>query len=181
MNETLRIILLILAALAFLWFLVKFLLDWEKDEVVRSSSRTMNTSSSATMPAASAATSTASAARTARPAATTTRASTSSSTASTATRKPRAAASTATRKKDDLTKVEGIGPKINELLNAAGIYSFENLANAPVAKLRAILEDAGSRFQMHDPSTWAQQSRIAASGDWDKLEALQDRLNGGRS
>lgn len=81
---------------------------------------------------------------------------------------------------DDLTKVEGIGPKIQELLYAAGIYSFGDLAAAPVERLREILQAAGERFQMHEPKTWPEQADLAAKGEWGKLEELQALLRGGR-
>jgi chromosome segregation ATPase len=81
---------------------------------------------------------------------------------------------------DDLKIVEGIGPKIEELFNAAGIYTFKQLYNAPVEQLKQILTDAGPRFQIHDPSTWGEQARLADEGKMDELKALQDRLNAGR-
>ncbi|MGE0311974.1 MAG: helix-hairpin-helix domain-containing protein [Lautropia sp.] len=81
---------------------------------------------------------------------------------------------------DDLTKVEGIGPKIAGLLKDAGIGSFAALANAPVPTLRQVLGDAGQRFAMHDPSTWPEQASLAARGDWDALASLQAALHGGR-
>jgi chromosome segregation ATPase len=81
---------------------------------------------------------------------------------------------------DDLKVVEGIGPKIEELCNKAGIYTFKQLAAAPVERLKQILHDAGSRFQMHDPTTWPQQSDLAAAGKWDELKVLQDKLNAGK-
>lgn len=83
-------------------------------------------------------------------------------------------------KGDDLTRIEGIGPKINELLHAAGIATFADLAKSDVEKLRAILHDAGSRYASHDPETWPEQSALAAAGEFDKLEALQAELDGGR-
>jgi predicted flap endonuclease-1-like 5' DNA nuclease len=83
-------------------------------------------------------------------------------------------------KKDDLKIVEGIGPKIEELLNADGITSFADLASAPVSKLKAILEAAGSRFQMHDPSSWPEQSSLAEVGNMQALQELKDRLTAGR-
>lgn len=83
-------------------------------------------------------------------------------------------------KADDLKKVEGIGPKIAGLLNAAGIVTFTDLSKAPIKKLRKVLEDAGSRFRMHDPKTWAQQAKLAAKGEWDKLKAWQGELKGGK-
>ncbi len=83
-------------------------------------------------------------------------------------------------KPDKLTKIEGIGPKINEHLNAAGIITFADLAGAPIAKLKEILENAGTRFKMHSPDTWPQQAKLAADGKWDELDKLQDELDGGR-
>jgi len=83
-------------------------------------------------------------------------------------------------KGDDLKKVEGIGPKIAEKLNDAGITTFAELASAEVSKLKEILDAAGSRYKMHDPTTWPQQSALAADGKWDELSTLQDNLKGGR-
>jgi predicted flap endonuclease-1-like 5' DNA nuclease len=82
--------------------------------------------------------------------------------------------------KDDLTKIEGIGPKIAELLVKDGIVTFENLAKTEVAKVKAILDKAGSKFQMHDPATWAEQAKLAAAGNWEKLAKLQDELKAGK-
>ena len=85
-----------------------------------------------------------------------------------------------TAKADDLKKVEGIGPKIAGLLNAAGIITFADLAKAPIKTLKKVLADAGNRFKMHDPKTWAAQAELAAKGDWDKLKAWQGELKGGK-
>lgn len=82
--------------------------------------------------------------------------------------------------KDDLTKIEGIGPAINKLLNADGIYTFKDLAKAKEKRLKKILENGGSRFQMHNPGSWPKQSKLAAAGNWDDLKKLQDKLNGGK-
>ena len=81
---------------------------------------------------------------------------------------------------DDLRKIEGIGVKIAQLLNAAGIYTFAQLAETEVAELRIILKEAGPRFQLADPSTWPEQAALAARGAWDELSELQDSLKGGR-
>jgi predicted flap endonuclease-1-like 5' DNA nuclease len=83
-------------------------------------------------------------------------------------------------KPDDLTKIEGIGPKIASLLKADGIETFEKLSKSTEKTLKAILDKAGSRFQMHNPSTWAAQAKIAAKGDWKALKKWQDELNGGK-
>lgn len=81
---------------------------------------------------------------------------------------------------DDLKKIEGIGPKIAGLLNAKGIYTFADLGKAKKALLVETLAEAGSRFKMHDPSTWAKQAKMAAKGEWEKLAKLQAELKGGR-
>lgn len=81
---------------------------------------------------------------------------------------------------DVYKKIEGIGPKIEELLHNAGLATYADLAEAPVDKLKGILAEAGSRYTMHDPTTWPQQSKLAADGKWDELKTLQDELDGGK-
>lgn len=83
-------------------------------------------------------------------------------------------------KADDLKKIEGIGPKIAELFNNDGIFLFSELATTSVERMREILDAAGPRYRIHDPSTWAQQADMAANGQWAELKELQDRLNGGK-
>ncbi|MFT5169304.1 MAG: large subunit ribosomal protein L27 [Saprospiraceae bacterium] len=83
-------------------------------------------------------------------------------------------------KADDLKKVEGIGPKISELLNNAGITTFALLASTEAAKIKEVLAAAGSRYASHDPTTWPAQAKMAAAGEWDKLKAWQDELDGGK-
>ncbi len=83
-------------------------------------------------------------------------------------------------RQDDLKKIEGIGPKIEQLLNQAGIYSFAALAKTPVERLRQILKEAGSRFRLADPTTWPRQAQMASEERWEELADYQDALNGGR-
>lgn len=83
-------------------------------------------------------------------------------------------------KPDQLKKIEGIGPKIAEHLNAGGIMTFADLASASVDRLKEILAAAGPRYTMHNPTTWPQQSQLAAEGKWDELQVLQDKLDGGK-
>ena len=83
-------------------------------------------------------------------------------------------------KKDNLKKIEGIGPKIEKLLQAKGIVTFADLAKAKQKTLKEVLADAGSRFRMHDPTTWPEQAALAAAGETEKLAKLQDELKGGK-
>ena len=72
--------------------------------------------------------------------------------------------------KDDLTKVEGIGPKIKGLLNDDHIWSFRQLSESAVSRLQKILDDAGPRYRIHNPGTWPDQAKLAADGKWKELE-----------
>lgn len=81
---------------------------------------------------------------------------------------------------DDLTVVEGIGPKIAELCHGIGIRTWSDLAETEVSLLRTMLNDAGQRFKAHDPGTWPQQATLLAAGAWEEFVALTDRLDGGR-
>ncbi len=82
---------------------------------------------------------------------------------------------------DDLTIVEGIGPKIaEEVLGAAGILTWAELAQTPVERLRELLSAAGPRFAAHDPGTWPEQAALAAKGDFEALDKLKAELDGGK-
>ena len=79
---------------------------------------------------------------------------------------------------DDLTRIEGIGPKVAKVLNEVGITTFEELAHAEVFRLQNTLNAEG--MQMMDPEGWVDQAILAAKGDWTGLEKLQSELKGGR-
>lgn len=83
-------------------------------------------------------------------------------------------------KHDDLKLVEGIGPKIETLLNKEGIITFRHLSETTDERLMDILRAAGPSFQMHVPESWAHQADMAADGRWDELKIWQDELNKGR-
>ena len=82
--------------------------------------------------------------------------------------------------RDDLKIIEGVGPKIETLLNLGGIFTFDQLINTKPTRLVEILQNGGSRFQMHDPTTWIEQARLARDHKWDELQIFQDKLDGGR-
>lgn len=83
-------------------------------------------------------------------------------------------------KPDDLKKLEGIGPKIEQLLHGAGIKTFAQLATQERDTLKTILEAGGNRFKMHEPKSWPYQAELADKGDWERLKEYQDFLIGGR-
>ena len=80
---------------------------------------------------------------------------------------------------NDLTVIEGIGPKINELFNNAGVKTFAQLSKQTILQMRKVLDDGGSRFRIANPSTWGQQAALAAENKWNELKKLQDNLSGG--
>lgn len=79
---------------------------------------------------------------------------------------------------DDLTKLEGIGPKVAKILAEAGITSFADLAEADTAEVDKVLD--ANRLQMLDSAGWIEQAKLAAAGDIESLAKLQDELKGGR-
>ncbi len=81
--------------------------------------------------------------------------------------------------KQDLKKIEGIGPKIEQLLNDAGIMSYRQLAETPLAKLKKILADGDPAAPVHNPVTWSAQARLADDGNWEALAKWQEVLDGG--
>jgi len=87
----------------------------------------------------------------------------------------------ATVTKNNLRLIEGIGPKIEELLNKGGIQTFQQLADASQGTLKGILAAGGARYKMHDPTTWGQQAALAAAGKKAELTKLQEELKGGRA
>ena len=80
---------------------------------------------------------------------------------------------------DDLTRIEGIGPKMSAILNAAGVDSFAKLAAMSEEAMLATIKAGGIRIT---PSvhSWAEQAQLAANGDWEALARLQASLRGGR-
>ena len=83
-------------------------------------------------------------------------------------------------KSDDLKIVEGIGPKIEQLMHDAGITTWRGLSQTNVSAIQEILTAAGSRFALADPATWPKQAELAADGKWDELQEYQDFLNAGK-
>jgi predicted flap endonuclease-1-like 5' DNA nuclease len=82
---------------------------------------------------------------------------------------------------DDLTRIEGIGPKISSVLQAAGISTYAQLAASDPDELRQILEESDPRLlRISNPDTWPEQASFAAAGDWDGLKELTSGLKAGR-
>ena len=81
---------------------------------------------------------------------------------------------------DDLKIIEGIGPKIEQLLKDGGIDNWEKLASATQADIAQILKAAGDRYRLADPATWVKQAKMAHEGLWEELKVYQAGLKGGK-
>lgn len=81
-------------------------------------------------------------------------------------------------KADDLTKIEGIGPKIAETLAAAGLATYADVAGSTAEKIVEMIEGVRGN---HTTDTWPKQAGMAAEGKWDELKAWQDEVDGGKA
>jgi len=78
---------------------------------------------------------------------------------------------------DDLTVIDGIGPRVSSVLRSAGVTSFSKLAERETEEIQGILvAENPSLTRLTDPSTWHEQARMAADNDWEGLKALQDGI-----
>lgn len=84
-------------------------------------------------------------------------------------------------KEDDLTIVEGIGPKISELFHNHDIKTWAALASTSVEKCQEVLNSGGKRFEIHRPGTWPMQAEMAALGKWAELKKWQDEHDYGKA
>lgn len=92
-------------------------------------------------------------------------------------RPAKAKARTRAAKADDLTVIEGIGPKTAASLQSSGIKTYAQLSTAGAERIKEILTENGIRA---NPTTWPEQAELAAGGEWGALEAMQAKLKGGR-
>ena len=81
---------------------------------------------------------------------------------------------------DDLKKIEGVGPKIESLMKEGGLKTWAAVAAASPESIKEILVAAGSRYQMHDPTSWPLQAGMAAEGKMEELSKWQDEHKGGK-
>jgi len=79
---------------------------------------------------------------------------------------------------DDLKIIEGIGPKIETLLKAHGVKTWQDIIASTPAKLKEILMRGGERFALADPTSWPDQAALAVEGRWDDLGAFKKMIAG---
>ncbi len=85
-------------------------------------------------------------------------------------------------KKDNLQIIEGIGPKMDEVLKKHGIKTWSDLAGQTPSELRLLLDNENpKRYRIIDPTTWSDQAQLAVDGKWRELIALQKDLDTGKT
>ena len=82
-----------------------------------------------------------------------------------------------TKRKDDLTTIEGVGPVLEGILQKNKLLTYKSLSKKTGEQLKKILDKEGTKYQMHDPSTWPKQARLASEGKFKELRKYQDTLN----
>lgn len=87
-----------------------------------------------------------------------------------------AEAESASDGKDDLTRLNGIGPKLAEAMDAAGISRYTQLAALSVEEVNGRLAASGIRYSKATAESWAAQAQLASAGDWDGLKNYQTSL-----
>ena len=80
----------------------------------------------------------------------------------------------------ELQAIEGIGPKISQLLADQGVVDLAALAETQVERLQEILGEAGARYKLADPSTWPEQAKVGVGKGLKALKSFQQSLKGGR-
>ncbi|MDP8100356.1 hypothetical protein [Phocoenobacter atlanticus] len=80
---------------------------------------------------------------------------------------------------DDLTIIEGIGPRAVEFFGEEGITTWKQISEMTPEACKKILVKAGGRFAKQDPTTWPEQAKLAVNGEWKKLFDWQEILDAG--
>jgi len=85
-----------------------------------------------------------------------------------------------TVKFNDLSLIEGIGPKIRSLFHNFEISTWQALSDTSVAKCQEVLDSGGDRYKVHDPASWPMQAKMAAEGKWKDLAKWQHEHKHGK-
>ena len=76
----------------------------------------------------------------------------------------------------DLTKVYGLGDTFAEALTAAGIDTYQKLADADIDTLREIISTGGTDDQGVNEETWSRQAQYLADEDFEGLDEYVEGL-----
>jgi predicted flap endonuclease-1-like 5' DNA nuclease len=84
------------------------------------------------------------------------------------------AATAVAERPDDLTQLNGIGPRIASILNDGGITTYAELEHANTGELRQIIATGGA-LPPSSLESWPTQASYAARGDWSGLATYNRR------
>ena len=79
---------------------------------------------------------------------------------------------------DNLQAIEGIGPKIDGVLKAEGIGTWESLSMTTPERLRVVLDKAGKQYAHIDPTSWTEQARLLVHREFSKLKKYKESISG---
>lgn len=83
---------------------------------------------------------------------------------------------------DNLQIIEGIGPKMETVLQNKGIHSWKELAGKTADELRSVLDAADAkRYKIIDTTKWSDQAQLAVNGEWQALIEMQKNLSAGKN
>jgi len=71
----------------------------------------------------------------------------------------------ATASKDNLTKITGIGPKMQKILNSHSVHTYNELKRMPLRELQGIIDGAGRAFAKYKAKDWRMEATKAAKGE----------------
>lgn len=91
-----------------------------------------------------------------------------------------AAKQVSSAKENDLTEIEGIGPKSEQILKEAGVKTYSVLADMSSDQIKELLTNQDKRFSLYEVGTWPKQAQLAAAGDWERLDKLKAKIHSGR-
>ncbi|NRB63389.1 MAG: hypothetical protein HRU40_10260 [Saprospiraceae bacterium] len=81
---------------------------------------------------------------------------------------------------DNLQLIEGINPEIEAILHAAGVHSFDQLAQTAPQKIVDLVEKADPKLMIYEHRSWPAQARLAANAEWEVLKDYQEQLRQGK-
>ncbi len=77
---------------------------------------------------------------------------------------------------DDLTIIEGIGPKVQQILYENGILTYDTLSRLTAGHISNIISPYGTTYESMNPVTWPRQAQLAREGQRDEFEILKQEL-----
>ena len=77
------------------------------------------------------------------------------------------------RPPDDLTQLNGIGPRISSILSDGGVTTYAELEHTDPSDLRKIIAQSGA-LPPSSLDTWPTQASYAVRGDWQGLASYNN-------